>query len=361
LLLAALLVVGAACTGCGTPGAPMPPSLNLPDPVADLAATRAGNQVALTWTMPKKNTDKILLKGNLPVQICRKQDSSPCVPVGSLQLAPAVQASFADTLPPELASGSPRALTYLVELKNRRGRSAGPSNPAIVLAGQAPPPVATLRAQVRKDGVALHWTPDSDSAAVRLHRKLLTPASGVPRKPQQGPLSAQQEPAEQNLLAAPSGPSGAPPDRALDKTIHFGQVYEYRAQRVVRLTLNGQTVELAGEISPPVRVEAEDVFPPAVPTGLAAVATLGENGAETAIDLSWQPPSDSDLAGYIVYRRQADGPWQRISPAQPLVGPAFHDAGVLPGHTYRYAVCAVDQGGHESTRSAEAQETVPNP
>jgi fibronectin type 3 domain-containing protein len=108
-------------------------------------------------------------------------------------------------------------------------------------------------------------------------------------------------------------------------------------------------------------VEALDIFPPAVPTALAAVATSGENGVETAIDLSWQPDTEADLAGYAVYRREGDGLWQRISPSLPLVPPAFHDAHVQPGHSYRYAVTAIDQGGHESARSAEAEETVPNP
>jgi len=58
-----LLAVSTAAyvTGCGTPGAPLPPSLKLPDPVTNLAAVRTGNQVLLTWTMPKKNTDKMLI------------------------------------------------------------------------------------------------------------------------------------------------------------------------------------------------------------------------------------------------------------------------------------------------------------
>jgi fibronectin type 3 domain-containing protein len=84
-----------------------------------------------------------------------------------------------------------------------------------------------------------------------------------------------------------------------------------------------------------------------------------------AIDLSWQPVAESDLAGYAVYRSERvgerDAPWQRISPAEPLVPPDFHDAQVQPGHTYRYAVSSIDQGGHESARSAETEETVPNP
>jgi fibronectin type 3 domain-containing protein len=44
-----------------------------------------------------------------------------------------------------------------------------------------------------------------------------------------------------------------------------------------------------------------------------------------------------------------------------VVGPGYHDANVEPGHTYEYAVSAIDQDGHESVRSAGAQETVPEP
>jgi fibronectin type 3 domain-containing protein len=126
------------------------------------------------------------------------------------------------------------------------------------------------------------------------------------------------------------------------------------------VTVDGKTLELAGELSASVRVEANDVFPPTVPTGLAAVASLGGNGGETAVDLSWQPDTEADVAGYAVYRRESGAAWQRISPAEPVVGPAFHDAHVEPGHTYRYAVSAIDKGGHESARSEEAEESVPN-
>ena len=155
--------------------------------------------------------------------------------------------------------------------------------------------------------------------------------------------------------------AGRLPDRALDKDIHFGETYEYRAQRVARVTVGGATQELDGPLSAPVQVGVLDVFPPAVPTGLAAVAIAAENGGAPAIDLSWRPDTESDLAGYIVYRREGGGDWQRISPAQPVVGPAFHDAQVQAGHSYSYSVSAIDEGGHESGRSGEAEETVPNP
>jgi hypothetical protein len=357
-LSALALAIAALLAGCGTPGAPQPPSLNLPDRVADLAATRAGDRVSLTWTMPKKNTDKLLLKDDVTVHICRQEEHSPCAPGTDIHIAPGAAATFADSLPRSETEGAPRVLTYFVELKNRNGRSAGLSNGGVVIAGLAPAPVTGLTAEVRKAGIVLRWQPGKENEAVRLHRTLLTPP---PAKTQQGLLAQEPEPVEQNLLVEAGADSGHVPDRALDKNIRFGETYAYRAQRVVRVVANGQTLELAGELSAPMRVEALDVFPPAVPTGLAAVAIAGENGGETAIDLSWQPDTEDDLAGYIVYRRQGDGTWQRISPAQPVVGPAFHDVQVQRGNTYRYAVTAIDQGGHESARSAEAEEGVPGP
>lgn len=362
--LTAYLAICLIISGCGTEGAPMPPSLNLPDPVTNLAAVRAGSQVTLTWKMPKRNTDKLLLKGNVPVHICRKENAGSCVSIpANLVLPPEATGAFTEDLPPALATGDPRTLTYFVELISKSGRSAGPSNSAVVLAGQAPAPVVNLSAKVIKAGVVLRWTPDSTSQAIRLHRKLLTPHPASQDK--QNPTSAPPEPLEQNLLvdpaAQPEETSNQVPDRALDKDIRFGQVYEYRAQRVARIDVDGKTLELAGPFSDPIRVEVRDIFPPAIPTGLVAVATLAQPGVETAIDLSWQPVTDADLAGYTVYRREAEGPWQRITPAQPIVPPGFHDTHVQPGHTYHYAVTAIDQGDHESPRSTETEETVPTP
>jgi hypothetical protein len=365
--LAAGLAAAFSVSGCGTPGTPLPPSLKLPDPVANLASVRTGNQVTLTWTMPHKNTDKMLLQGEIPVSICRRERTGVCLPVPvKLTFAPNAKAAFTETLPQGLASGAPRPLTYFVELSNAHGRSAGQSNAATVLAGEAPEPVSGLSAELRKTGAVLQWTPEAsvpESTVVRLHRTLLTPPKSEPAaKPasQQGLLAPPKELVEQTLLAD-SGPSQ---DRVLDKTIRFGRTYEYRAQRVARVEIDGQTIELAGPLSAPVRVEAIDTFPPATPSGLAAVATAADSAAGPSIDLSWLPVAETDLAGYAVYRREsaeAADAWQRISSAQPVIGPAFHDPNLQPGHTYRYAVTAIDQLGHESPRSAEAEETVPNP
>jgi hypothetical protein len=365
---AALLAFAAAIglTGCGTPGAPLPPSLKLPDPVTNLAAVRTGNQVTLAWTMPRKTTDKLLIEREVTVLVCRKEGAGVCerLPASGLSFAPNAKATVTETLPAALATGSPRLLTYFVEPLSPHGRSAGLSNAARVLAGEAPAPVAGLSSLLRKDGVVFSWGPDTSAdqtTFIRLHRKLLTPPSqaGAAAKSatQQGILGPAKEPVEQSLLVD----SPAEADRAIDKTIRFGQTYEYRAQRVARVTVDGQTVELAGPLSESIRVEAIDTFPPAVPTGLAAVATAADSATGPSVDLSWLPVTEADLAGYAVYRREGEGEWQRISPPKPFVGPAFHDPQVEPGRTYRYAVTAIDQLGHESARSVEAEEAVPNP
>jgi hypothetical protein len=359
-------------TGCGTPGAPQPPSLHLPEPVADLVATRSGNTVTLHWTMPKRTTDRILLasaiKGKIPTRICRSEGASdPCQPVGDTAFDPSAKAEFQDTLPTPLGSGAIRPLLYYVELRSKpgpTGRSAGLSNPATVPAGSAPATIVKLTAQARTDGVVVSFPGTSERAegatTIRLHRRLLTPQAKA-EKSGSALMSTPAEPAVRDLLV--EIPAGQPL-QTLDASAQFGMTYEYTAQRVRKLTVSGKSIELAGEPSPPVKIFVEDTFPPAVPSGLAAVAVPDEK----SIDLSWQPDTEADLAGYIVYRIQVgeaengngEADWIRISGSQPVPSPAYRDPSVQPGRSYRYAVSAIDQTGHESKRSAEAQESIPN-
>ncbi len=381
VLAAVAMLAGLGSGGCGLPGAPQPPSLNLPDQVTNLSAVRTGSQVSLTWTMPEKNTDKLLLKGSVTARVCRRESrAGACVTAGTAQFAPGADAAFTETLPAALSVGAPRPITYFVEIENRKGRSAGLSNGADVAAGVAPGAVTDLSAEVAKAGVLLRWSTDGQTGsglagepegvgiAIRLERTLLTPPTAAEKRQQrESPLAPPPEPVKRTLLVT----RGVQQGRALDKDIRFGETYAYRAQRVVSVTADGEKLELAGPLSPPVRIDAINIFPPDVPKDLVAVAMAGGNDAGPnsgpAIDLSWTPDTEADLAGYIVYRREpaaageGTGGWRRVSPAQPVVGPGFHDGSVQPGRTYDYAVSAVDEEGHESARSAEAQETVPQP
>ena len=178
-------------TGCGTPGAPLPPSLNLPDPVTDLSATRTGNVVKLTWTMPAKNTDKLKLKDNVLVHICRREGDGPCTQAGADQsLPPKANGIVTETLPhcpgrrpsPQAQllcrAQNKRAALRVIERGHDSCRAGSASSHGPGCRGPA------------KGGVVLHWnatasTKDSGSfTAIRLHRNLIgapTQAPGTAR------------------------------------------------------------------------------------------------------------------------------------------------------------------------------------
>lgn len=326
--------------------APQQPSLKLPQPVTDLTAQRTGNQVVLHWTMPKRATDKVQLVGDQKARICRTVESSPCVTAGTQSFAPDSKATFTDVLPADLASGQPRLLTYTVELLNHAGHTAGPSNPAFSAAGTAPIPVAGLRAQAQAEGIVLSWIPQGgDEQTIRLQRTL------VDKPVQKQNTQTPQLPPQQTLES-----TGPDKGQVLDADATLDHTYTYTAQRVQRMTLQGHALEIVGETAAPITINARDTFPPAVPQQLQAVA----DPEGRAIDLSWQPDTEPDLAGYIVYRSEAGAQPQRLT-ASPQPSPSFRDTKVQPGHAYEYAVSAIDQDGNESQRSAPVQEQLPQP
>ncbi|MBW4027979.1 MAG: fibronectin type III domain-containing protein [Acidobacteria bacterium] len=346
-----LTIIPAALTltGCGMPANPQPPSLMLPNPVKDLTAVRTGDKVSLHWTMTRRTTDKITLVSDQDVHICRELAGKICETAGTLHAAPGKPAEFTDTLPAAEAKGQPALLTYYVELRNRFGRSAGPSNPAWTASGDAPAPVAGLSTKTVPQGILLTWQPAPAQPAdtsIRIQRTTVSPSA--PRAADSDSFRL-KTPTEQTL-AVPSNVS-----QALDKQPAFDQSYRYTVQRVLALNLGGHLVEVASSPSLPVTIDARDIYPPAVPSGLESVADQQGH----AIDLSWTPDSDADLAGYIVYRSQSSLPAVRISGSKPVATPSYRDTTPAPGAVYTYSVSAIDRDGNESARSMTTSETLP--
>ncbi len=349
VLLAALLLIG-----CGAPAAPAPPSLNLPNPSENLSAARIGNSVHLAWTMTTRTTDRIVLKHPIPVQVCRAVEAGACMPIATLAFAPGAAGQYSDELPADLTRGLDRLLRYEVALCNHAGKSAGPSNAAYSAAGESPAVLTGLTAQMRRDGVLLSWQPIARPTPVlfRLERLQLT-APTEPEKPR-SPLAPPTPAAAQTLQVETA--NGSDPGHAIDASALSSQRYRYVVERFVTRTLSGKTVEVQGTGSDPIEVATTDVFPPAVPQGLVAVS----DSAAGAIDLSWSPDSDSDLAAYHVYRRDVhqNNPSQRI--ASVGLETSYRDTTTQPEHTYAYSLSAVDQTGNESQHSAEVEETLPS-
>jgi hypothetical protein len=152
-------------------------------------------------------------------------------------------------------------------------------------------------------------------------------------------------------LAAGSEPS------LTDAEIQWQKTYEYHAEMVtVARDPNGNEAQLEGDDTPEVKVFANDVFPPAVPSGLQAA--FSGPGQSPFIDLVWAPVTDPDLGGYNVYRHEEGGEAVKLN-SEPLKTPSYRDDHVSTGKRYLYSVTSIDFRGNESARSDEASETVP--
>lgn len=372
LLIASLL-------GCGTPGMPLPPSLELPAPPQDLRASRKGDTVNLVWTVPRETTDRttVRLRHLGPTRVCRgttlgmikcsKQvaevDTPALVsaaeaaakakaaasPSGKAQAAPAkepqVPASSHDELPQALQEQNPTGfIYYAVETLNTRGRSAGLSNQAQVPLAPTLPPPSDLAGKVTADGVVLTFT-----GAPHEHP--------VPELRHSYRVYRQEKGSSTPVLVGEIRLNTSPQGEMVDHSFEWQKTFQYWVTVATIVLRHGQpSTEVEGNNSAPVTVFANDVYPPAVPGGLQAV--FSGVGQQPFVDLTWAPNTESDLAGYNVYRREQNGAWTRINSALAPT-PAYHDANVAAGRTYFYAVTAVDVRGNQSARSPETSETVP--
>jgi fibronectin type 3 domain-containing protein len=98
--------------------------------------------------------------------------------------------------------------------------------------------------------------------------------------------------------------------------------------------------------------------PPAAPTNVTTNATTG------GIALNWDDNSESDLAGYNVYRAtSASGPWQKLNTSGLLTTSQYNDTGAPVGSQSFYRIAAVDDGGHESAfaLASDTRPDVPTP
>lgn len=347
MLLAALTFVG-----CASPGPPRAPSLQLPQPVQNLTATRNGDTVAVRFTLPERTTDNLAIRdGAVQASLCFGLEGSPCTPVPtrrniSLKLFPAAGRSiqWTEVLPPADTTGEPTLLAFRVRLSNMAGKSAGWSQPAYTASGAAPRPVEDLRAAETPSGILLSWQPGRPEGDVLLERESLAPVNKQSR---------QNEPL---WLLAHAEASGPHPDQTLDSSALEDVPYRYTAVRRHIVQLGDQKIELRSAVSSPAEIIWRDLSPPPAPTGLSA-ATLIENGG-FAVDLVWNPVEQPGLQGYIV-TRELDGVRQQLTP-QPILLPAFHDAAAQPSVRYEYEVQAVSHKGvHSPSAVVIVQPTSP--
>jgi hypothetical protein len=355
-----LLLVCAPLVGCGVPGVPKPPSLELPQQVDDLRAVRKGNHVYLAWTVPSETTDHLAVRHPGTTRICRSVGEAPSdcanpldeVPAsqqaGSLQTMSGkasnkAQESYTDQLPPALVTEDPGApIFYVVSVLNEHGKSAGISNVVNVPSLAVLQPPSSFSAQITVEGVVLNWARVSsppEKQGLRYAYRVYRRTEGSTSDTVAGEVALD---------------SGV---QIVDHSFEWEKKYSYRVTVVTRLQEDGKPeIQFESDDTPPVLVFAHDVFPPAAPAGLQAV--FSGPGQPPFIDLIWASDTDADLAGYNVFRHQPSSAPVKIN-SNLVATPAFRDTNVASGNTYAYSVSAVDVRGNESARSQEAAEAVP--
>jgi hypothetical protein len=375
--------------GCASPGPPRAPSLNLPQPVSDLSASRTGNAVELRFTLPHLSTDKtplydpkhhrITIRGAL----CRELDKGDCATIASIQpaLSSAAHIPFTwrDELPLALTSGNRHLLSYRVEFFDDTGRSAGKSQPAFTASGPAPTPVSALRAEGTRHGILLQWaTPPSTPGEVLLSRTALAPKpalqpkTAAPKSTTRTSGSAiKHDPSDDEVWLATNANAG----RTLDTNVVAGEPYSYTAVRRTLTKIGTRALELRSVPSAPIDFTLSESFPPDTPTGLTAAgfqppANPGET-THFAVDLIWLPVDNSiaaqiasPIAGYNIYRQTLDAQGHPIAPrtrlnTEPVPSPGYHDSTAEPSARYRYSVTAIDGKGNESTPTTITLEPSP--
>lgn len=342
-------------TACGTPGAPLPPSLNLAKPVSDLKAVRTGDEVELTWSVPIETTDGAKFRHRGQSKVCAGIDQARIDQCALLTTLPTPKdqktVSVAVKLPADKTAPTDY-VTYAVQVNNDRGRNAGFSNqrqvPTAAVSILNGSPLVRLTPEIVL--VTANITPRNETIEQTLEL----------RRAEKGGTTPESVVARRALELSESGEAANIELR--DDTFAWEKTYEYRVAITATAKVpDGEMVAFDAAVSNPLELFAHDTFPPATPSGLQAVFSGALAGQAPAIDLTWTPDVDRDLAGYFVFRRlqqESASSALRLN-AQPIKAPAYHDTAVVAGNMYVYSVSAVDERGNQSQRSEEASERVP--
>jgi fibronectin type 3 domain-containing protein len=357
--------------GCGAPGEPTPPAPKIPLRITDLAAQQTGDAVQLTFTLPAKTVSGERLTEPPAIEILRggaKPDGSPdpksfrtieTIPgalVGEYRAADKIQ--ILDRISPEDLSTYPGgAFAYRVRTRASRKHASADSNSVIVTIRPVPERITSLHASVTEPAIELSWSGPTRTATgdplpaiseYRIYRGEIDTASAD---------AAAKDLAHAKWISPLAFLASSATTSYRDTTFDFGKTYVYTVRTVI--PADGGTIESADSV--PAIVTPADIYPPAVPQGLVAAVVTPDPNARPEVDLSWSINTETDLAGYHVYRSEREGtPGQLLTPDL-LLSPAYRDTSVQPGHRYWYSVTAVDRSGNESAPSAPVAVEVAQP
>ncbi len=323
---------------CGSIGEPLPPLLHIPERAEGLTARQTTAGIVLEWTPPVRTAEAMPLRDALRFVIHRLALSRPdevvsaerfereSLEVGSLDGREPGDDAAGERLRVRLdfPQATEKSFVYAIRAEGRRGRSLGFSNFAVIEVVKGPGEPGRPSLTPSPEGILVEWAAAEHATSYRVLR------GSDPAK-------------ELTEIGTADG------TQFLDTWFAWDQRYVYRV-RSLRRSFTGAA---EGPLGPSAEVVAEDVFPPAPPRELRAVPT------ESSVELSWQPNTERDLAGYRVYRERGTAASTEVGSDEALTAPRYSDGAVERGETYRYAITAVDRKGNESGASPGVVVVVP--
>jgi len=367
-----LLVTAALLSfGCGAPGEPTPPAPPIPSTVTDLSARQRGDSVVLTFALPRKSTTGDRLTETPAIEVLRgtaKEDGTP--DAKSLRVVETIpgelvakdlkeeRVEVTDPISPEDAKAHPgMRAAYEVRTRVSKKRASANSNVVVLRLYPVAERITTLQVRVTETSIELSWAAPlktsggevlTSPVAYRVYRGEIDPASAE---------AATKDTADAKWRAKPTllGPADGASYR--DSGFDFGKTYVYLIRSAV--TAADEAIESSDSV--PAVLTPLDTFPPAAPAGVVAAVLPGATAGSAQVDLSWSINSESDLAGYRVYRSEQEGTKGTSITPELLLTPAVRDNSVQPGHRYWYTVTAVDRTGNESAASQQVAAEIAQP
>ncbi|MBV9265500.1 MAG: hypothetical protein JO061_04950, partial [Acidobacteriaceae bacterium] len=310
-------------TGCGYVGPVVPPSPEIPNPIADLSVVERGTQLDISFTAPARTTDNFGIRqfSDIDLRIgpaSTKHDPDEWASAAKQYEVPTPAPNDPNdpeprpvkfSLPAADWQGQTVSIGVRTSVKNDKNYSSW-SN-IVTMPVISPLPAPEVHAEATAAGYKLTWQSEGEGVKYDVFRKSLADAKPV-------------------QIASVETPD------YVDTTSQWDTPYTYTVTAA-----KGSAESLPSE---PVYQNHPDTFPPAMPQGVAASV------AADSIELSWQRNTESDLKGYFVYRSVGGSALERQNGLVNI--PAFSDHAVEHGKTYRYQVSAIDQKDNEGDKSA---------
>jgi predicted small lipoprotein YifL len=336
-------------SACGKKGPIEPPLARVPQIIQGLSIAQKGTRLVLSWTNPTSSVDGRPLKDVAEVEIWMIEETAGAQGGAKKWTADEFEkkASLKDTLkkdrwaalrqdaapdspleyiyPLNQGDTSGKILTFALRAKDEKMRPSKFCEPVSIEVRAMPRPPRNVSTAVFADRIDISWEPSAG--------------------PESGPV-----PSQPSVFYVYRSEGENPPTRLnsspvkellfQDKDFSFGKTYRY----IVRAAADASST-IESDDSEVIRVEARDIFPPAPPAGLTAIA-----GA-AFIALSWEASPEIDLAGYKVWRKETGQADFVLIKTLSAAESSWSDAAVEKSQRYDYAITALDNAGNESRRS----------